>query len=137
MLRGLRAELAGHILIDLSNPLDFSTGAPRLFTDQGDSLGEQIQRTLPDTRVVKTLNTLNAALMLDPGALPAPSVLFVSGDDAAAKQVVCDLLGAYGWERIIDLGGIETARGTELMLPMWLQLMNALGGPAFNWDVVH
>ena len=131
-------NLAGKVLVDVANPLDFSGGfPPSLFVKDTDSLGEQIQRTFPEARVVKTLNTMTAALMLDPARLPAPSAVFLSGDDAAAKQQVRELLASFGWEQIIDLGGIQTARGVEMMLPMWLQIMGVFGDPGFNWSIVR
>ena len=136
VLTSLAEYLQDRILLDLSNPLDFSRGfPPTLFTEQTDSLGEQIQRALPATRVVKSLNTLNCELMLNPGALSGPSAVFVSGDDTIAKQFVSDLLTSFGWQQIIDLGGIETARGAEMLMPMWLQLMQ-VHGPRFNWSIV-
>ena len=131
-------NLAGKILIDVANPLDFSGGfPPTLFVKQTDSLGEQIQRMFPEARVVKTLNTMTAGLMLNPGRLGEPSAVFLSGDDADAKREVRDLLAAFGWEQIIDLGGIVTARGVEMLMPMWLQLMGTFGDPDFNWSVVR
>jgi predicted dinucleotide-binding enzyme len=138
---GVLTSLAGHlgdtILLDLTNPLDFSRGfPPTLFTEQDDSLAERIQSALPDTRVIKSLNTLNCELMLHPESLDGPSAVFVCGDDAIAKQFVTDLLTSFGWEQIIDLGGIQSARGVEMMMPMWLQLMQTLGGPKFNWAIV-
>lgn len=138
VLSGLRDHLAGTVLLDVANPLDFSQGfPPTLFTEQTDSLAEQIARALPDTRVVKSLNTLNAALMLNPAALPQPSAVFLSGDDGAAKQLVGELLASYGWEQIIDLGPLATARGTEMLMPMWLQLMQSFGDAQFNWAIVR
>jgi predicted dinucleotide-binding enzyme len=132
------ANLAGKVLVDIANPLDFSQGfPPTLFVKDTDSLGEQVQRAFPEARVVKTLNTLTASLMVEPKALGAPSTVFVSGDDAAAKAVVTDLLTSFGHEDVIDLGGIETARGTEMLLPVWLRLMGTLGTPMFNFHVVR
>ena len=130
-------SLRGKVLIDVSNPLDFSAGfPPTLFVKDTDSLGERIQRSFPETMVVKTLNTMNAGLMLNPGRLSAPSAVFVSGDSPDAKQTVTDLLATFGWEQIVDLGGIATARGVEMLMPMWLQVMNVQGGPEFNWAIV-
>ena len=138
VLSSIAGQLDGKTLLDLTNPLDFSQGfPPRLFTEQNDSLAERLQRALPGTRVVKSLNTLTAPLMLNPGALPEPTSVFLSGDDAVGKQQVRDLLTSFGWAQIIDLGGIETARGVEMLMPMWLQLMQTLGGPMFNWSVVQ
>ena len=131
-------NLAGKVLVDISNPLDFSAGfPPTLFVKDTDSLGEQVQRTFPLAKVVKTLNTLNANLMVDPKSLGDSSSIFVSGDDPAAKEVVVGLLQSFGHDDVIDLGGIETARGAEMLLPVWLRLMGVLGTPAFNFKVVR
>ena len=131
-------HLAGKVLIDISNPLDFSQGfPPNLFVKDTDSLGEQIQRAFPQARVVKTLNTLNADLMVHPASLGAESSVFVSGDDAAAKATVTELLESFGHTDVIDLGDISTARGTEMYLPIWLRLMGALGTAAFNLKIVR
>ena len=116
-------HLAGKVLIDISNPLDFSQGfPPTLFVKDTDSLGEQIQRTFPQARVVKTLNTLNADLMVHPDLARRGVSVFVSGDDAEAKATVTELLKSFGHTDVIDLGDISTARGTEMLLPMWLRL---------------
>ena len=132
------ANLAEKVLVDVSNPLDFSGGfPPTLSVKDTDSLGEQIQRAHPDARVVKTLNTLTAALMVHPETISGESTVFVSGDDAAAKAVVVDLLTALGHADVVDLGGIATARGTEMYLPLWLRLMGALGTAEFNIRVVR
>lgn len=132
-------NLAGKILLDISNPLDFSAGfPPTLFVKDTDSLGEQIQAAFPDLLVVKSLNTLTAALMVEPTALAgADHTVFVSGNDAQAKQVVTDLLAAFGHTDVIDLGDITTARGTEMLLPIWLRLMGALNTPMFNVKIVR
>lgn len=131
-------NLAGKVLVDISNPLDFSKGfPPTLFVKDTDSLGEQIQRAFPEARVVKTLNTLNANLMVNPTDLGEESSIFVSGDDAAAKALVTELLHSFGHTDVIDLGDITTARGTEMLLPVWLRLMGALGTPAFNFKIVR
>jgi 8-hydroxy-5-deazaflavin:NADPH oxidoreductase len=130
--------LAGTVLMDVSNPLDFSAGfPPTLSVKDTDSLAEQIQRAFPQARVVKTLNTLNAALMVDPSALGASSSVFVSGDDADAKTTVVGILQSFGHDDVIDLGGIETARGAEMLLPLWLRLMSTLGTAQFNVKVVR
>ncbi len=132
------ANLAGKVLIDVSNPLDFTAGMPpTLFVKDTDSLGELVQRSFPAARVVKTLNTLNADLMVHPEALPEATSVFVSGDDAEAKAVVVRLLQEFGHADVIDLGGIETARGPELWLPLWLRLMGALGTAGFNLKIVR
>ena len=127
------------MLIDIANPLDFSAGMPpTLFVKDTDSLGEQIQRAFPDAKVVKTLNTINATLMVDPAELAdGDHTIFVCGDDAGAKATVTELLRSFGWKDVIDLGDITTARGTEMLLPIWLRLMAPLGTPAFNFKIVH
>ncbi len=133
-------NLAGKILVDISNPLDFSRGMPpTLLVCNDDSLGEQIQRALPAARVVKTLNTTNAYVMTDPGQLAGGDhTLFVSGNDAGAKQAVIGYLREwFGWQDVIDLGDITTARGTEMLLPLWIRLMSALRTPVFNFKVVR
>ncbi|MGB3955857.1 MAG: NAD(P)-binding domain-containing protein [Brooklawnia sp.] len=132
-------NLAGKVLVDVSNPLDFSGGMPpTLFTKETDSLGEQIQRAFPAAKVVKTLNTMTAAVQADPGQLAGGDhTVFVSGDDPGAKAVVTDLLTSLGHTDVIDLGDITTARGVEMYLPLWLRVWGALGTPIFNIKVVR
>jgi predicted dinucleotide-binding enzyme len=132
------SNLAGKVLLDISNPLDFSAGMPpTLFVKDSDSLAERLQRAFPQTRVVKSLNTLNAYLMVNPKELGVESSVFVSGDDAAAKAVVVELLTSFGHTDVIDLGDLSTARGPEMLLPLWLRLWGALGTPMFNIKVVR
>lgn len=131
-------HLAGKTVLDISNPLDFSAGfPPSLFVKDTDSLAEQIQAAFPEARIVKSLNTLTARLMVEPGLLVEATTVFVSGDDADAKATVTELLTAFGHQDVIDLGGIETARGTEMLLPLWLRTMGALGTDLFNIKVVR
>lgn len=131
-------HLAGKVLVDLANPLDFSQGFPPVLSVQGrDSLGEQIQRAFPAARVVKTLNTMNCLLMVDPTRVAGDTDVFVSGNDAAAKATVVGLLQRFGWKAPIDLGDITTARGTESWLPLWVRLYGALGTPDFNLKLVR
>ena len=130
--------LAGKVLLDISNPLDFSGGfPPRLFVKDDDSLAEMIQRAQPDARVVKTLNTLSNHLMVHPETLGEETTVFVSGDDQDAKATVVDLLGQLGHTDVIDLGDLSTARGVEMWLPLWVRLMGALGGADFNLKIVR
>lgn len=130
-------NLNGKILLDLANPLDFSRGMPpSLSVCNTDSLGEQIQRAFPQVKVVKTLNTLTAAVMLNPGLVPGDHDVFVSGNDAQAKTQVANLLKQFGWKTVIDLGDITSARATEMLLPIWIQLMGVLKTPLFNFKVV-
>lgn len=115
-----------------------TSGGASLAVKDTDSLGEQIQRAFPYAKVVKTLNTMNAHLMVEPQQLAdGDHSVFVSGDDTAAKQTVTDLLRSMGHTDVVDLGDISTARGTEMMLPVWLRLYGALGTPAFNFKIVR
>jgi 8-hydroxy-5-deazaflavin:NADPH oxidoreductase len=133
------AQLGGKILVDISNPLDFSNGMPpTLFVSNTDSLAEQIQRAFPNVKVVKTLNTVTANLMVHPRQLQDGShSVFVSGNDPDAKTRVSDLLRSFGWIDIIDLGNITTARGAEMYLPIWLSLWGALGTGMINVRVAR
>lgn len=133
------SNLDGKILIDISNPLDFSHGMPpTLSVCNDDSLGEQIQRAYPGAKVVKTLNTVTASLMVNPGLIGGGDHhIFVSGDDAGAKSQVGEWLRSwFGWEHILDLGDITTARGAEMYLALWLRLFGASGSPMVNVKVV-
>jgi hypothetical protein len=135
-----RDGLAGKLLIDVANALDFSDGPPPVImaTDR-DCVAEQIQRALPETRVVKSLNTVNADVMVDPARVPGDHVIFVSGDDQDAKRQAVELLAEFGWpeDRVIDLGDIATARGPEAYVGLWLRLMGALGTTQFNVSLLR
>jgi 8-hydroxy-5-deazaflavin:NADPH oxidoreductase len=139
-LEAAEDQLPGKVLIDVSNPIAPESGfPPTLDPCNDDSLGERIQARFPDARVVKTLNTVNASVMTDPGLLGEPTSVFVCGGDAEAKELVTGLLESLGWERemIVDLGGIEAARGTEMYLALWLRAMYAVGNPMFNVRLVR
>jgi 8-hydroxy-5-deazaflavin:NADPH oxidoreductase len=131
------ANLDGKILVDIANPLDYSSMPPTLLVVNTDSLGEQIQRTFPGVRVVKALNTLNANLMVHPDLLPEATSVFVCGDDADAKATVTGLLASFGHTDVIDLGDITNARGPEMLLPIWVRIWGALGTPMFNFKIVR
>jgi predicted dinucleotide-binding enzyme len=138
ILEQVGAHLDGKVLLDISNPLDHSQGfPPRLFVKDDDSLGEMIQRAHPAARVVKTLNTMNNAVMVDPRSLGEPTTVFVSGDDADAKATVTRLLEEMGHLDVLDLGGLETARGAEMWLPLWIRIAQALDFAPFNIRVVR
>jgi predicted dinucleotide-binding enzyme len=132
-------NLNGKVLMDISNPLDFSRGMPpKLLVSNTDSLGERIQRRFYKARVVKTLHTMNAYLMVDPAQLAgADHTVFVCGDEAEAKAEVTELLRSFGWADIIDLGDITSARGTEMMMPVWLHLFGTIQSPVFNYKIVR
>jgi predicted dinucleotide-binding enzyme len=130
-------NLRGKVLVDVANPLDFSTGALQLTVVNTDSLAEQIQRTFPDLQVVKTLNVVNADVMVHPERLPEETTMFVAGNDPEAKATAADLLRSFGWRSILDLGGIEAARGMEMYLPLWVSLMSAQATSLFNVRIVR
>jgi predicted dinucleotide-binding enzyme len=132
------AALSGKTLLDVANPLDFTRGfPPSLTVCNTDSLGEQIQRRYPDSHVVKALNTLNFNVMVTPELVPGEHQVFLCGNDAGAKRQVSGLLQEMGWpaHRILDLGGIESSRGTEMLMPMTFSLMGALGSPIMNYHI--
>ncbi len=132
-------NLANKVLLDISNPLDFSKGMPPTLTVcNTDSLGEQIQRAFPKTKVVKSLNTLNASVMVNPSMLQESTNIFLNGNESNAKTEVKKLLTSFGWNEkdIIDMGDISTARGTEQILPIWIRLMNTFQTPFFNFKIV-
>jgi predicted dinucleotide-binding enzyme len=134
------AALAGKVLVDVANTLDFSQGRPpTLMVCNTDSLGEQIQRRFPQTRVVKALNTVNCQVMVDPGLVSGDHDVFLCGEDEAAKREVVSLLESFGWKagQIVDLGGIGASRGTEMYLALWVRLIGTVGTPHFNVKVVR
>lgn len=132
-------DLSGTVVLDPSNPLDFSRGfPPSLSVCNHDSVAEVLQRAYPETRVVKALNTVNAALMLDPGRLAGGDhTMFLAGDDADARAVVRRLLEEAGWTDLIEFDSLSAARGMEMWLPLWVRLMQQLGHADFNLKVVR
>jgi predicted dinucleotide-binding enzyme len=140
-LEALRAasatNLSGKIIVDISNPLDFSKGMPpSLFVCNTDSLAEQIQREFPDTKVVKTLNTVNCNVMVNPSLVPGDHDMMYCGNDAKAKATVKEILtGWFGWKQTHDLGDLTAARGMEMWLPLWLKLWGAVGSSNFNLHI--
>ena len=134
------ANLAGKILVDVANPLDFSNGfPPSLTVANTDSLAEQIQRAAPGARVVKALNTVNASVMVAPAALAGGDHdLPICGNDAEAKATVTRVLQEwFGWRSVVDLGDLSAARGMEAYLLLWVRMMGALDTPAFNIKLVR
>jgi predicted dinucleotide-binding enzyme len=132
-------NLAGKVLIDVSNPLDFSKGMPpSLSVCNTDSLAEQLQRALPDTKVVKALNTMTANLMVDASLVKGDHDAFVCGNDAGAKAQVTELLkGSFGWKHVVDLGDLTAARGQEMFVIFWVRLYGSLQSPMFNIHVAR
>ena len=134
------AEAIGNkILIDVANPLDFSNDTLRLTVCNDDSLAEQIQRAFPDARVVKTLNTINVGVMVDPTALAGGDHhLYLCGNDDVARGTVSGLLERwFGWQHIQDLGDLTAARGLEMMLPLWLRVASTLETSTFSFKIVR
>lgn len=134
------AKLGDKVLIDIANPLDFSKGfPPSLWVSNTDSLGELIQKAFPRLKVVKTLNIVSAPVMINPSAVPGGQpTMFVSGNDTAAKAEVTGFLkDNFGWNDVIDLGDITTARGTEMLLPIWVRTFGVLQTPMFGFKVVR
>ena len=136
-------SVSGKVVIDVTNPLDFSRGMPpRILEGLGNSnsLGEEIQKALPDAFVVKTLNTVNCNVMVDARIVNGGDHhLYLCGNDADAKNKVKQLLAdAFYWkaENLLDLGNIENARATEAIVPFWVLVMQAAGTPMFNFKVV-
>lgn len=132
-------NLAGKVLLDVANPLDASRGLPpTLSVCNTDSLAEQIQRTFPEARVVKSLNTVNCDVMVDPAMAGGPTTMFVAGNDDDAKAEVRSLLESFGWapDAVLDLGDVAAARGMEMYLPLWLRLWGATGTGHLNVKVV-
>lgn len=131
-------NLQGKILVDISNPLDFSQGfPPSLSVSNTSSLGEQIQAMYPALKVVKSLNTVTTEVMIHPRRLAdGEHHIFVSGNDADAKAEVTRLLTDFGWRHILNLGDISTARGTEMYLPLWIRMYGRLQSPMFNIRIV-
>jgi predicted dinucleotide-binding enzyme len=130
-------NLNGKVLIDIANPLDFSMGfPPTLSVCNTNSLGEIIQKTFPQLKVVKALNTINCGLMLNPAALKGEHDLFICGNDAEAKNKVTALLQSFGWKNIHDLGDITNARATEMLLPIWVRLYGKFQTANFNFHIV-
>jgi predicted dinucleotide-binding enzyme len=126
------------IVVDVSNPLDFSRGMPpSLSICNTNSLGEEVQKALPSAKVVKTLNTVNCEIMVAPGKAGAQPTMFVCGNDAQAKTQITALLKSFGWTDVVDLGDITKSRGTEMLLPIWLNLMQVLGHVHFGFKVVR
>jgi len=132
-------NFSGKILIDLANALDFSKGMPpTLSVCNNDSLGEQIQRSFPDLKVVKTLNTMNCRLMVEPDLVKGEHDVFICGNDTDAKDKVKSILAEwFKWKSIIDLGDITASRGLEMILPLWLRLMGTFKTPNFNFKIVR
>jgi predicted dinucleotide-binding enzyme len=137
-LQAVGDALDGKVVIDTSNPLDFSQGfPPSLFVSNTDSLAEQLQRELPQARLVKMFNTMANQVMINPRGLDADSTIFVAGNDAAARQTAASIAADLGWTDVFDLGDLTAARGLEMFLPLWVRIFGQLGRPEFNIKLVR
>jgi 8-hydroxy-5-deazaflavin:NADPH oxidoreductase len=119
-------HLAGKIVLDASDPLDFSSDRPGLFVGTTDSLSERIQRLIPDAYVVKGLNVVQADVMINPRLTGGDPDMFIAGDDDEAKKIITDLLAEFGWP-VIDMGGIESARWLEALSLAWVVYSHRTG----------
>ncbi len=137
-----KSDFDEKIIIDISNPLDFSKGFPPTLSEglnNSNSLGEEIQTTLPNAKVVKTLNTMNCNIMVDPSSVNGGKhTNFICGNNAEAKEQVKSILNSFGWdnENILDLGDISNARGTEGIVPLWARIYNATQTATFNFQIM-
>jgi predicted dinucleotide-binding enzyme len=137
-LQAVGDALNGKVMIDASNALDFSHGfPPSLFVCNTDSLAEQLQRELPEARLVKMFNTMANEVMINPGGLTDDSTVFVAGNDPAAHQTAASLAADLGWADVFDLGDLTAARGLEMYLPLWVRIFGQLGRPQFNIKLVR
>lgn len=140
VIKSVAAKLKHKIVVDISNPLDVAKGFPcPLIADlvNSNSLGEEVQKALPESFVVKTLNTVNCEVMVNPALVKGETDLFISGNDAQAKAKVVEMLKSFGWKTVIDLGDIKTARGTEMLMPIWMNMYGLFGTPRFNFRIVR
>lgn len=134
------ASFKGKVVIDISNPLDFSKGMPPSLIPQfanTNSLAEEVQKMLPGAHVVKTLNIVNCEVMVNPRKSGGDPTMFMSGNDPQAKKTVKSILNQFGWNDIIDLGDITTARGTEMILPLWARTWAATQNGYFGFKIVR
>ncbi|MFD3330787.1 NADPH-dependent F420 reductase [Streptomyces sp. NPDC058701] len=138
ILSHLAGALGSRVIMDVSSPFNGRVEGAVLDPVNIDSLGEQVQRALPSARVVKTLNTMAAVVMTEPGIVgDADHSVFLSGDDVDAKDTVTGLLRSLGWRDVVDLGPIHTARASEMLLRMWIDLYRALETDLFGFRIVR
>jgi predicted dinucleotide-binding enzyme len=124
-------SFSGKVVIDAMNPLDFSGGFPPKLSIAGeDSLGEHVQRALPDAKVVKAFNTIGSPYFIDPSFTEGAPTMLIAGDDEGAKRLVADALADFGWADTVDIGGIEGSRELEAICIVWVKI----GGVRGAWD---
>jgi 8-hydroxy-5-deazaflavin:NADPH oxidoreductase len=137
-LQAVGDALHGKVVIDAANALDFSQGfPPTLFVSNTDSLAEQLQREVPEARVVKMFNTMANEVMINPRGLNSDSTVFVAGNDPSARETATSLAADLGWTDVFDLGDLTAARGLEMYLPLWVRISAQLGRPNFNIKLVR
>lgn len=139
VVRSVGTHLYGKTVLDVTNPLAHGDDGVTLSVANTNSLGEQLQRAVPDAHIVKTLNTMNCDVMADPMRVPGPHNVFLAGNDADAKQKAAEILGYMGWpaDWMIDLGDITAARGTEAYVLLWIRTRMAFGDSNFNLRMVR
>jgi 8-hydroxy-5-deazaflavin:NADPH oxidoreductase len=142
VLRLAKLQTVGNkVLIDVANDLDASKGMPPISRSSdiaGAGLAEQIQAAYPQLRVVKTFNTMNVRVMVNPGLVAGgDSTIFMSGNDGDAKQTVQGILQSFGWKDILDLGDISSSRAVEMLMPVWLRIMGVMGQAPFNFKIAR
>lgn len=132
-------NLGDKVLIDLANELEFSKGMPpKSLANDTRSLGEDIQAAFPNLKVVKTLNTMSAYVMVNPGLVSGgDSTVFINGNDVNAKTQVAEILKSFGWQDIMDLGDITASRSVEMLLPVWLKAWGGIGNTPFNFKIAR
>lgn len=134
-----KKSFSGKTVIDVTNPLDFSKGMPPFLIpglSNTNSLGEEIQKAIPDANVVKSLNTVNCEIMVNPGKLSEDTIIFVGGNNQESKKTATEILKSFGWKDIIDLGDITSSRTTEMIIPFWVKIMSTLNTAQFNFKIV-
>ena len=137
-LQAVGDALKGKVVIDTSNALDFSEGfPPSLFVSNTDSLAEQLQRELPEARLVKMFNTMANQVMINPRGLSSDTTVFVAGNDPAARETAASVAADLGWTDVFDLGDLTAARGLEMYLPLWVRIFSQLGRPNFNIKLIR
>lgn len=130
----------GKTVIDVTNPLDFSKGMPPVLIPEmsnTNSLGEEVQKLLESANVVKSLNTVNCGIMVNPKMLQEDTMIFVCGNNPEAKKEVTEILKSFSWKTIIDLGDISASRTTEMLIPFWVKMMSHLNTVNFNFKIVQ
>lgn len=131
------ANVADKVVIDVTDPVEGTSLRRIPELSNTTSAGEELQRVMPDAKVVKTFNTMHYRIMVDPSRVPGEHDAFYCGDHQDAKAVVADILRSFGWKNPVDLGPLSSARATEGLLPFWQSLSDALGTDDFNYRIVR